>query len=763
MNQVIDFIRRLTDTSDWPPRWHCGRWSDFHGWLYITSDLLVWLAYYTIPFIIVKYISRKSEARFIRLYFLFAAFIVACGTTHLIDAIMFWYPAYRINALMRLITAVVSWTTVYHIVKYLPLAFAQKTTVQLENEITEQQQEMAVMEKRYRSIIEQSSEAIILIDGEYNVIYTNQTARKLIAAPYSNAMHWADLVHPEELIALREAMQVARSHTGGTVNVGFRMKNEYGHYRNMEGHMQNMLHDATLSAIIIHLRDVTDKQESERQKALYEAIINSSDDAIISERLDGTIMSWNPGAEYIFGYTAAEAEGSNISMLIPLEHRHEEVSILQRIRTGEYVRHYETRRIKKDGQYVYVSLSLSPIRDGAGNIIGASKISRDITEQTLNREKIKQNEEVYRKIATSMQGIVLTLTDDTHRYLLADGGGLPSMGLSKESMEGKLDSEALSPEAYPQIHPYRERALKGEVCTTEWEVNGLTFMMRFVPLHNEDNEVYSVLTVSQDITEMKNAAKEIQALNESLERKVKDRTRELEIANKELEAFCYSVSHDLRAPLRVINGYADILITDYNGKLDAEGRHITEVILTNTKQMGKLIDELLNLSRLGRKQLNIRTTDMRQLAQLAIDNSRIFDHKFEYHLAELANVPCDGALMMHVWNNLISNAVKYSSKQEHPIVEIHSEKNDSFAIFSVKDNGVGFDMKYSDKLFGVFQRLHKRTEFEGTGIGLALVQRIVHRHGGDVWARSAPNEGATFYFSLPLTANENHDDDREPN
>lgn len=238
------------------------------------------------------------------------------------------------------------------------------------------------------------------------------------------------------------------------------------------------------------------------------------------------------------------------------------------------------------------------------------------------------------------------------------------------------------------------------------------------------------------------------AIRDITERKIADEA--ILQLNKELESFTYSVSHDLRAPLRVIDGYADILLEDYGSKLDAEADRLLHVIKTNSVRMGQLIDDLLKLSRIGRKELTMQLTDMHQLVKAVIDEQVLINKATHtIRLERIAPAVCDSSLVRQVWINLISNAIKYSGKQAAPEVDISCERKDGMIVYSVKDNGVGFDMKYADKLFGVFQRLHKITEFEGTGIGLALANRIVAKHGGTIEFTSMPGEGATFSFSLP--------------
>jgi signal transduction histidine kinase len=260
--------------------------------------------------------------------------------------------------------------------------------------------------------------------------------------------------------------------------------------------------------------------------------------------------------------------------------------------------------------------------------------------------------------------------------------------------------------------------------------------------------------ISEMEIEIYKRAQEIQDNNKRLTEEIEERKKAEEAIrqlNKDLESFTYSVSHDLRAPLRVIDGYANLLKEEYEGKLDSEGERFLSVIKTNAIRMGRLIDDLLNLSRTGRQTLSVERTDMHQLVQEIIDEQQQhtkLHHKIQ--LNELAAVKCDSNLLRQVWINLLSNALKYSASRAEPVIEIFSTQQDNHILYTIKDNGVGFDMKYADKLFGAFQRLHKPSEFEGTGIGLALAARIIAKHGGSIWAEAEQGKGAAFSFSLPV-------------
>ena len=245
----------------------------------------------------------------------------------------------------------------------------------------------------------------------------------------------------------------------------------------------------------------------------------------------------------------------------------------------------------------------------------------------------------------------------------------------------------------------------------------------------------------------------IAELNIGLEQKIVERTAQLEAVNKELESFSYSVSHDLRAPLRAINGFTQVLLEDYLDKLDDEGKEVMNEIIVNSKKMGQLIDNLLEFSHIGKLNISLVEVAIKELLDAVINDLRHHetDRKIKITLKELHNIKGDQNMLKQVFINLISNAFKYTGKKKEALIEIGSYREKNYCTYYVKDNGAGFDMQYYDKLFGVFQRLHSTSEFEGTGVGLAIIHRIIAKHGGKVWAEGIVDEGACFYISLPAS------------
>ncbi len=269
-------------------------------------------------------------------------------------------------------------------------------------------------------------------------------------------------------------------------------------------------------------------------------------------------------------------------------------------------------------------------------------------------------------------------------------------------------------------------------------------------IKDEHGHVREILSIGTDITDRKAAEQKIRQLNTELEQRVTERTVQLETANKELEAFSYSVSHDLRAPLRAVNGLAKMVLDDFSSQLDPEGRRYLERIRLGGQRMGQLIDDLLAFSRLSRQPLDRRHIHVAKLVQTVLDDlsPRREGQSLDIRVGPLPDCEGDPNLLRQVWVNLISNAIKYTGQRDTALIEIGAQSTPHETVYFVRDNGAGFDMQFADKLFKVFQRLHRSDEFEGIGVGLAIVQRIVQRHGGRVWAESREGHGATFFFTL---------------
>lgn len=363
-------------------------------------------------------------------------------------------------------------------------------------------------------------------------------------------------------------------------------------------------------------------------------------------------------------------------------------------------------------------------------------IFNDISDRKKSEEHLKESEDKFRNLFNfSPVGITLANTDV--KLLEANPAFFEMMGLA--SIEEFMDKPAEEYYVKPEVRSQMMNLL---------EKDGFVKGFEFKIFKKNGEHAW----ISNYLAPFKFGNKNTQLISASIDITARKQTEEkLVEANKELESFSYSVAHDLRAPLRAVHGYSSILEQEYEDIFDPEAKRIFEMIKSNISKMGQLIDDLLAFSRLGRKEVNSSKLNMNELTQSAIDEiNKSVSHKSKIIVRNLPEVMGDTSLLSQVMINLLSNAIKYSSKKDEPIIHIFSEVKNGEITFSVQDNGAGFDMNYYDKLFGVFQRLHSESEFEGTGVGLAIAHRIISKHGGKIWAEGIVDEGATFNFTLPV-------------
>ncbi len=388
------------------------------------------------------------------------------------------------------------------------------------------------------------------------------------------------------------------------------------------------------------------------------------------------------------------------------------------------------------------------------------KIAEETTDRNLRKTGVENAGNAALHMLLEIKDFSVILLDAAGYVISWNEGAAHIYGYRIEETIGKHISVFYRPADAKKGEPgnhLRLAACNGrhEYETLERRKDGTEFYTRIIlsASHDDDKNVNGFAKITRDIDVQKKLEIANQELHSQLEEKVKQRTKELMVVNKELEAFSYSVSHDLRVPLRAISGYSNLLKNKYQAELDEEGNRIIDVIVDKTRMMGLLIDDLLAFSKMARLHILSQRIDMKKMAEVCILQLLQDEIQKEYKVIINEMPVCSGdeSMLKQVWCNLLSNAIKYSSKTDNPSIIVGSKDDENMNIYFVKDNGVGFEMKYANNLFGVFQRLHRQDEFEGTGIGLALTKRIVTKHGGEIWAEAKLNEGATFYFSIPKT------------
>ena len=472
---------------------------------------------------------------------------------------------------------------------------------------------------------------------------------------------------------------------------------------------------------------------------LLSAIVDSSDDAIVSKDLNGVINSWNKGAERLFGYTAEEAVGQPIKIIIPFERWGEESDILARIHRGERVHHFETVRKRKDGSFIDISLTISPVKDAQGTIIGASKIARDITDRKRAEAALVASELKFRQLADSMPQIVWT----------ADANGEINYQnerwfefTARDRNEGGEQSwiDLLHPEdLQPCKHLWSECVRTGDPLNIEvryWDRRANHwhwFMKRAVPVRDAEGKVLKWFGSTTDIDQQKRAQDDLRR------------------ANRDMEQFSYSATHDLQEPLRSVKIYSELIHARFGDQLDADATKYIEFMRQGATRMEMLVHDLMAYTELANFREPVTYADAGAALKFVLEELRdkIVETGATVTVGPMPVLRVHESHLKQLFHHLIENAIKYRGTDRLPEIAVTCEREEDHWHFEVKDNGIGIHPAYKEKIFGLFKRLHSEDEYSGTGIGLAICQRIIGQYHCRIWVESEPGRGTAFQFTLP--------------
>ena len=620
------------------------------------------------------------------------------------------------------------------------------------NELTaenhEQQKRIHVLEKLVEKRLQQAAQLLELANSGTLLLSDPARTRVSEGKQTMDAIRelMADMRDQEEILLVQRAKDSKRSSDLATTIIG-------------AGTLTSI--SMLVIAFVFLRREIGQRARAEQAAQAsateIESLYNEAPCGHHSVDRNGTFVRINDTELAWLGYNREEVVGKKkfVDVIAPecVQTVHENFPKLVR---GFDTPNLEYTMVRKDGSTFPVAVNAVPLLDAGGNYVMSRTTMFDISPLKNARTKLQETLSFLDTIVENIPSMIFVKEAKTLRFARINRAEELLIGMPREALIGKTDHE-LFPKEQADFFVAKDREVLANEGVVEIAEENLTtpngtliLRTRKIGLRDSLGRPQYLLGISDDITEQKRAEEAIKALNASLE----VRANQLEAANKELESFSYSVSHDLRAPLRAIDGFSKIFEEDYGTQVDDEGRRLLKIIRDNSQRMGMLIDDLLAFSRLGRHPLSTERVDMKSIVARSLDELRVAGEGVNttVEIRDLPAARADPSLLKQVWINLLSNAFKYSSTRESPQITVGflaAESSRDHVTYFVKDNGVGFDMRYYDKLFGVFQRLHRSDEFTGTGVGLAIVHRLVTRHGGRVWAEAEPEKGAMFFFSLP--------------
>lgn len=619
-------------------------------------------------------------------------------------------------------------------------------------------QSSAPLPELFKTVLEACADHIYIYDHKGCYLYANPSGLEALGLPLESVLGrpWQEIGMS---IAIMERFEhdlqaVIASGKPLTRQITYSGKQGKRYYEYLLSPVKNAAHEVQM--VVANGRDLTQRIAAEKQASENEErfrnLCEAAPDGIVLVNQLGAITLVNTQIEKLFGYSRKALLGQPIEKLIPeryrMLHKRHQAAYRQSSTTREMGMGMELYGLRSDGTEFPVDVKLSPFISKRGPKTIA--IIRDITVRQNAEKQLREKEALLRSIIDNTPAIVF-LKDLQGRYLMMNQRCSQLFHMSQDETRGKTDYELFPKEVADRLRRNdRIVAETGRAMEVDEQLpqhDGLhTYLSVKFPLADGEGVIYGICGIATDITYRKQAEEQIRALNHSLQHKLQELAR----VNQELEAFSYSVSHDLRAPLRAMAGFSKVLEENYGKVLDQEGKHYVHRIQTASQRMSFLLDGLLQLSRINRHELDRSTLNLSAMAAEILEDfqQEQQERHVDIYIQPDITAAADGRLLRICLENLLSNAWKYTCRQKRPQVKFTCVEKEGEKIFIISDNGAGFNPKYQFKMFQVFQRLHSDREFEGLGIGLATVQRVVHRHGGTIWAEGEEGQGASFYFTL---------------
>ncbi len=745
---MLEFLKNFFASGSFIPHGHCYLWKPELLWLHIASDSFIALSYYSIPITLVYFVRKRQDLPFNWMFLLFGTFIVACGTTHIMEIWTLWHPTYWLSGSIKATTAAVSLYTALELVPLVPKALALPSPAQLEAANQELRHQITERQKAEEALQKAKEELEIRV-AERTTDLRNANAQLLVEV--------ADRQRAEDV--LRQQNERERL----IVEIAQRIR-------------QSLNLKEILSIAVAEVRQFLQAErvfiyyfEPDWSGVVAVESVGSGWPAIAGRKIKDTFFEESANRElYKQGRIQATADiytaglsACHVDLLAQLQIRANlVVPIRQEKRLWGFL---VANQCSAPRQWQPLEITLlQQLETQLAIAIQQSELYQqaqaEIAERKQAEQVLRESEEKFRDLVEQTNDWIwkmdrngaFTYVSPQVREIL---GYEPAEILGKTSFDlmaaGEVKRFAQVLEDYTSL---QKPFIGLEKTVTHKDSHPIVLEASGSPVFDRERVFQGYRGIARDITARKQAEAEIKKLNRDLQQ----RAIELEAANRELEAFSYSVSHDLRAPIRAMNGFSRILINEYTPQFAPEAQRYLQIIQDNAQQMGHLVDGLLTFSRLGRaslKKQSMMPTDLVHQA-LADLHSEQENRQVEIWINKLPACEADPLLLKQVWINLLTNALKFTHQQQMAHIDISYQYGDPsgtgslHCVYFVKDNGVGFDMQYAHKLFGVFQRLHRSEEYEGTGVGLAIAQRIIHLHNGCIWAEAEVNKGATFYFTL---------------